>query len=82
QLLTEAGIDNVILDRVNKDYILGRVRAGVLEEGTVGLLDQAKSGARLHAEGLPHDGFSLAFDGRDHRIDLHELTGGRRVTVY
>ncbi|MBB4419588.1 p-hydroxybenzoate 3-monooxygenase [Rhizobium leguminosarum] len=82
QLLTEAGIDNVIVDRVNKDYILGRVRAGVLEEGTVGLLDQAKSGARLHAEGLPHDGFSLAFDGRDHRIDLHELTGGRRVTVY
>jgi p-hydroxybenzoate 3-monooxygenase len=82
QLLTEAGIDNVILDRVNKDYILGRVRAGVLEEGTVGLLDQARSGARLHAEGLPHDGFSLAFDGRDHRIDLHELTGGRRVTVY
>ncbi|MEB3045233.1 4-hydroxybenzoate 3-monooxygenase [Rhizobium mulingense] len=82
QLLTEAGIDNVILDRVNKDYILGRVRAGVLEEGTVGLLDQAKAGARLHAEGLPHEGFSLAFDGRDHRIDLHELTGGRRVTVY
>ncbi|MBB3136570.1 p-hydroxybenzoate 3-monooxygenase [Rhizobium pisi] len=82
QLLTEAGIDNVILDRVNKDYILGRVRAGVLEQGTVGLLDQAKAGARLHAEGLPHDGFSLAFDGRDHRIDLHELTGGRRVTVY
>jgi p-hydroxybenzoate 3-monooxygenase len=82
QLLTEAGIDNVILDRVNKDYILGRVRAGVLEEGTVGLLDQAKAGTRLHAEGLPHDGFSLAFDGRDHRIDLQELTGGRRVTVY
>ncbi|MBB4236816.1 4-hydroxybenzoate 3-monooxygenase [Rhizobium esperanzae] len=82
QLLTEAGIDNVILDRVNKDYILGRVRAGVLEEGTVALLDQAKAGARLHAEGLPHDGFSLAFDGRDHRIDLHKLTGGRRVTVY
>ncbi|TAV50263.1 4-hydroxybenzoate 3-monooxygenase [Rhizobium leguminosarum] len=82
QLLTEAGIDNVILDRVNKNYILGRVRAGVLEEGTVGLLDQAKSGARLHAEGLPHDGFSLAFDGRDHRINLDELTGGRRVTVY
>ncbi|MFS2176589.1 4-hydroxybenzoate 3-monooxygenase [Rhizobium pisi] len=82
QLLTEAGIDNIIVDRVNKDYILGRVRAGVLEDGTVGLLDQAKAGARLHAEGLPHDGFSLAFDGRDHRIDLHELTGGRRVTVY
>lgn len=82
QLLTEAGIDNVILDRVGKDYILGRVRAGVLEEGTVGLLDEARSAARLHAEGLPHDGFSLAFDGRDHRIDLRGLTGGKRVTVY
>jgi p-hydroxybenzoate 3-monooxygenase len=82
QLLTEAGIDNVILDRVSKDYILGRVRAGVLEEGTVALLDQAKSGARMHCEGLPHDGFSLAFDGRDHRIDLHGLTGGKRVMVY
>ncbi len=82
QLLSGAGIDNVILDRVGKDYILGRVRAGVLEEGTVGLLDEAKSAARLHAEGLPHDGFSLAFDGRDHRIDLHGLTGGKRVTVY
>ncbi|MBZ9793001.1 4-hydroxybenzoate 3-monooxygenase [Rhizobium sp. 3T7] len=82
QLLKEAGIDNIILDRVGKDYILGRVRAGVLEEGTVGLIDEAKAGARLHAEGLPHDGFSLAFDGRDHRIDLFGLTGGKRVMVY
>lgn len=82
QLLTEAGIDNVILDRVGKDYILGRVRAGVLEEGTVRLLDRAKSGARLHVEGLSHDGFSLAFDGRDHRIDLYGLTGGKRVVIY
>ncbi len=82
QLLTGAGIDNVILDRVGKDYILGRVRAGVLEEGTVRLLDEAKASERLHAEGLPHDGFSLAFDGRDHRIDLHGLTGGKRVVIY
>ncbi|MBB3610200.1 4-hydroxybenzoate 3-monooxygenase [Rhizobium sp. BK602] len=82
QLLTEAGIDNIILDRVGKDYILGRVRAGVLEEGTVRLMDKAKSATRLHAEGLPHDGFSLAFDGRDHRIDLHDLTGGKRVMIY
>ncbi|WDZ80501.1 4-hydroxybenzoate 3-monooxygenase (plasmid) [Ensifer adhaerens] len=82
QLLTEAGIDNVILDRVSKDYILGRVRAGVLEEGTVGLMDLSKAGARMHKEGLPHDGFSLAFDGRDHRIDLFHLTGGKRVMVY
>lgn len=82
QLLTEAGIDNVILDRVGKDYILGRVRAGVLEEGTVWLMDKAQSATRLHAEGLPHHGFSLAFDGRDHRIDLHGLTGGKRVMIY
>lgn len=82
QLLTEAGIDNVIVDRVSKDYILGRVRAGVLEEGTVGLMDRAQAGTRMHQEGLPHDGFSLAFDGRDHRIDLRQLTGGKRVMVY
>jgi p-hydroxybenzoate 3-monooxygenase len=82
QLLTEAGIDNLILDRVSKEYILGRVRAGVLEEGTVKLLNQAGAGARMAAEGLPHDGFDLAFDGRDHRIDLNELTGGKRVMVY
>ncbi|WP_375730826.1 4-hydroxybenzoate 3-monooxygenase [Brucella ceti] len=81
QLLTRAGIDNVILDRVSENYILGRVRAGVLEEGTVRLMDEAGASDRLHREGLPHDGFSLAFDGRDHRIDLHKLTG-KRVTVY
>lgn len=81
QLLTTAGIDNIVLDRVSADYILGRVRAGVLEEGTFKLMDEAGASARLHAEGLLHDGFSLAFDGRDHRIDLHELTG-KRVTVY
>jgi len=81
QLLTKAGIDNIVLDRVSADYILGRVRAGVLEEGTVKLMDEAGASARLHAEGLPHDGFSLAFDGRDHRVDLHRLTG-KRVTVY
>jgi p-hydroxybenzoate 3-monooxygenase len=81
QLLTNAGIDNVILERVSKDYVLGRVRAGVLEEGMVGLVDRAGAGQRMHAEGLPHDGISLAFDGRDHRIDLHDLTG-KRVLVY
>ncbi|MCZ4088902.1 4-hydroxybenzoate 3-monooxygenase [Sinorhizobium psoraleae] len=82
QLLTHAGIDNVILDRASKDHILARVRAGVLEEGTTRLMDQARSGTRMHAEGLPHDGFSLAFDGRDHRIDLFGLTGGKRVMIY
>ena len=82
QLLSNAGIDNVIIDRVGKDHILSRVRAGVLEEGTVGLLERAGVGQRMHSEGLPHDGFSLTFDGRDHRIDLFDLTGGRRVMVY
>ncbi|MGI2034399.1 4-hydroxybenzoate 3-monooxygenase [Rhizobium panacihumi] len=81
QLLNNAGIDNVILDRVGKDYILGRVRAGVLEEGTVRLLEKAGADTRMLAEGLPHDGFSLAFDNRDHRIDLFALTG-KRVMVY
>lgn len=82
QLLAGAGIDNIILDRAGKNHILGRVRAGVLEQGTVGLLDRADSAARLHQQGLRHDGFSLAFDGRDHRIDLAGLTGGKFVTVY
>ena len=82
QLLAKAGIEAVILDRVGKDYILGRVRAGVLERGTVGLMDEAGAGARMHAEGLPHGGFSLAFDGRDHRIDLADLTGGKGVMIY
>lgn len=82
QLLTNASIDNVIIDRVGKDHILARVRAGVLEEGTVGLVDRAGVGERLHREGLPHDGYSLTFDNRDHRIDLFDLTGGKRVMVY
>ncbi|EHS50028.1 4-hydroxybenzoate 3-monooxygenase [Rhizobium sp. PDO1-076] len=82
QILTNAGIDNIIIDRVGKEHILARVRAGVLEEGMVGMLDRAGVGARMHREGLPHDGFSLAFDGRDHRIDLFDLTGGKRVMVY
>jgi p-hydroxybenzoate 3-monooxygenase len=81
-LLSNAGIDNIIVDRSSREHILARVRAGVLEEGMVDLLDQAGVGERMHREGLPHEGFSLAFDGRDHRIDLFDLTGGKRVMVY
>jgi p-hydroxybenzoate 3-monooxygenase len=81
QLLAGIGIDNVILERVDRDHLLSRVRAGVLEQGTVELLDEAGAGGRMHAEGLPHDGFAVAFDNRLHRIDLHALTG-KRVTVY
>lgn len=81
QLLANTGIDNVILDRVDRDYILGRVRAGVLEQGTVELLEEAGVSQRMHEEGLRHDGISLAFDNRLHRIDLAALTG-KHVTVY
>lgn len=82
QLLTNAGVDNVVLDRVSQDYILGRIRAGVLEEGMCQLLDRSGAGERMHREGLPHDGFELTFSGRRHRVDLHGLTGGKRVMVY
>ncbi|WP_454818109.1 4-hydroxybenzoate 3-monooxygenase [Labrys neptuniae] len=82
QLLANEGIANIILERASRDHVLGRVRAGVLEQGTLDLIDEAKAGERMHAEGLPHDGISLAFDGRLHRIDLAALTGGKRVMVY
>lgn len=81
QLLHRAGIDAVILERQSAEHVLSRIRAGVLEPGTVELLDQAGVGARLHAEGLSHGGFDLAFDGMRHRIDLQALTG-QHVTVY
>ncbi|MDB5526144.1 MAG: pobA [Rhizobium sp.] len=80
-LLDNAGIDNVILDRVDRQYILSRIRAGVLESGTAAMLDHAGAGARMHQEGLVHDGFSLSFAGRRHRIDLKGLTG-KSVMVY
>jgi len=82
QLLHDAGIDTVILERKSRDYVLARIRAGVLEQGTVGLLDKVGAGSRLHAEGLPHDGFDLLFGGQRHRIALDRLTGGRHVTIY
>lgn len=81
QLLTNAGIDNVILERASKDYVLGRIRAGVLEEGMANMLVEAGAGERMRREGLPHDGFDLTFSGRHHRIDLHKYTG-KRVVVY
>jgi len=80
-LLSQAGIDNVIVEQRSAEYVLGRIRAGVLEQVTVDLLDEVGVGARMHAEGLPHDGFDLSFHGQRHRIDLHALTG-KRVMVY
>ena len=80
-LLEKHGIDNVILERRTREYVLGRIRAGVLEQGTVTLLDQAGASERLHREGLIHDGIELCFDGEHHRIDFKNLIG-RNVTVY
>lgn len=82
QLLHTYGIDNVIVERKDRDYILGRIRAGVLEQGTVKLLEEVGAAARLHREGLIHDGIELAFDGARHRIDMKAATGGKTVTVY
>ena len=82
QLLAQAGVETVILERKSRDYTLARIRAGVLEQGTADLLDHAGAGARMHREGLIHDGFALAFAGRQHRIDLKGLTGGKSVRVY
>ncbi len=81
QLLTRAGIDNVIVERQSGEYVLGRIRAGVLEQGTVDLLEASGAGARMRAEGIPHTGFTLCFDGDPLRIDLAGLTG-RSVMVY
>ncbi len=81
QLLHTYGIDNVILERQTGDYVLSRIRAGLLEEGTVALLDKVGAGARAHSEGLVHHGLELAFDGSRHRIDLHGPTG-KSVMIY
>jgi p-hydroxybenzoate 3-monooxygenase len=82
QLLGNAGIQSVIVERASRDYVLNRVRAGVLEEGTMALMRQSGAGGRMDAEGLLHNGFSLAFNGRSQRIDLAGLTGGKHVMVY
>jgi p-hydroxybenzoate 3-monooxygenase len=81
QLLHRYGIDNVIFERKDRDYILARIRAGVLEQGTVGLLDEVDVSARLHHDGLVHHGIELAFGGARHRIDMTKATG-KTVTVY
>jgi p-hydroxybenzoate 3-monooxygenase len=81
QLLQTYGIDNVILEQRSPEYVLGRIRAGLLEEGTVALLDEVGAGARAHREGLVHDGIELAFGGNRHRIDMKAFTG-KTVMIY
>jgi len=82
QLLFKAGIDNVIVERQSGEYVLSRIRAGVLEQVSVDLLDECGVGARMHREGLVHKGIELLFKGARHRIDFPSLTGGKTVTVY
>jgi p-hydroxybenzoate 3-monooxygenase len=81
RLLSLSGIENVVLERQSSEHVAGRIRAGVLEQGTVDLLIQAKVGQRMLKDRLVHDGVSLAFAGRSIRVDLKALTGGS-VSVY
>jgi p-hydroxybenzoate 3-monooxygenase len=81
QLLQREGVESVVLERQTREYVEARIRAGLLEWGTVELLKEAGVGARMMREGLVHDGFEMAFDGRMHRIDLKGLAG-EAVLVY
>ncbi|HKX26146.1 MAG TPA: 4-hydroxybenzoate 3-monooxygenase [Blastocatellia bacterium] len=81
-LLHLEGIESIVLEARDRSYVESRVRAGVLEQGTVDILNEAGVGGRLQREGLVHHGIELSFRGERHRIDLHELTGGRAITVY
>jgi p-hydroxybenzoate 3-monooxygenase len=82
QLLHKAGISNVILERQSADYVLGRIRAGILEQVTVDLLREAGVGERVGREGIIHHSIELVFAGSRHPIDVHGLTGGKVVTAY
>lgn len=82
QLLHLQGIDSIILERSEREHVIERVRAGVLEQGTVDLMHEIGAGDRLAQEGLRHDGLYLNFRGERHRIDMAALTGGRAITVY
>ncbi len=82
QLLHLKGIDNVVLERRSREYVLGRIRAGVLEHGFADLMREANCGERMDAEGEIHDGFFIAHDGIKDRVDLNGLTGGNSVVVY
>lgn len=82
QLLARKGIDNIIIERVCADYVAGRIRAGILEQGTVDLLREAGVSERMDKEGIPHDGFEVAHYGTRYRIDLPALADGKNVMCY
>ena len=81
-LLHRAGIDSVIVEDRARDYVIERVRAGVLEQATTDLMVTVGVGERLQREGMRHDGVQIAFNGQRHRIDFAGLTGGRGITIY
>ena len=81
QLLYTRGIDSVVLERKTKGYVLGRIRAGVLEQGLVSLMEEAGCAERLHAEGIPHDGTLISYGDEMFRVDFKEHTG-TPVMVY
>jgi p-hydroxybenzoate 3-monooxygenase len=82
QILHLHGIQSVVLERRSRDYVLSRIRAGVLEQGFTDMLRAAQVGARMDREGQVHEGFDIAFGRKRHRIDLAALTGGKTVMVY
>ena len=82
QLLSRQGIENIIVERQSGDYVLGRIRAGILEQITVDLLHEAGVGAGVDEGGTPHHSIELVFGGARHPIDVHGLTGGKVVTAY
>src|ERR1043165_4623999 len=81
-LLHLQGIESVVLENRSRQYCEERVRAGVLEQGTVDLLCETGVGERLKKEGLIHDGIELRFGGKGHHMDFRELTGGKTITIY
>src|SRR5947209_3659754 len=81
-LLHRQGIESVVIEAQSRKHVEERIRAGVLEQGTVDLLNTSGAGDRMSREGLVHHGIELRFNRRGHRIDLHDLTGGRAITVY
>ncbi len=82
QLLHLKGIDTIVLERQSREYVLGRIRAGVLEHGFAALMREAQCGERMDREGEIHDGFIIAHDGQMDRVDLHKYSGGSSVVVY
>ena len=82
QLLHLKGIDTIVLERQSREYVLSRIRAGVLEHGFAELMREARCGERMDREGEIHEGFFIADNGAMRRVDLHKYSGGSSVVVY